>query len=413
MTAPRPTTINYLVERFKEYYAAALDNGLLYSFGAGDVTELVHESDNSHQRSELHYPVLFAEPGDSWVDLTAEVPYNKLKFNLYFLDALLSDNSNYVNCLSDMFTLVQEFNTWVRKDCIDKDYRIDTFESGTKIFDHTIDKLAGYMVTVVFTASQHPGACYLSLDPPPGNFSLNDNTMDTGTTQTLTLTATGLKPTTVISISNGTLNSYTILSSTQATLNVTASVTAGTANLTIGGVEFTNAITYEQPAVNIYPGDTHAWVRTSNVTTGNRTLKASGSTSWGNGGAGVNAAIPAGKNGKIEFKIRFSNAGSHSVMLGLDASDPDWSYNTIDYAIYFIDGEVHVYENGNLRYSGSTWVENDTFTVQRTAGTVQYKKNGTVFYTSAVSSTGQLTLDSAFNGADRIEFYDIYMQYVP
>ena len=78
-------------------------------------------------------------------------------------------------------------------------------------------------------------------------------------------------------------------------------------------------------------------------------------------------------------------------MLGLSNSDADANWNTIGYAIYALSGgALQVFENGASRGGFGTYQSGDILRVERVGTTVAYRRNGAVFYTSAVPSTGAL-----------------------
>jgi hypothetical protein len=100
------------------------------------------------------------------------------------------------------------------------------------------------------------------------------------------------------------------------------------------------------------------------------------------GGSGGTARI--GPGGYIEARPGNTTGG---MMFGLDASDPDYSYSSIDYAMYFNFGSGYVYENGGgIAVGTAAYTTSDVFRVAWNASTnrIEYSKNGTVFYTSTV-----------------------------
>ncbi len=85
-------------------------------------------------------------------------------------------------------------------------------------------------------------------------------------------------------------------------------------------------------------------------------------------------------------------------MIGLSDSDTDVSFTSIDYAIYLrSNGALGVYENGANKGEFGSYATGDVLSVQRTGSTITYLKNGSVFYTSTVASTGDLHVDTSLN----------------
>ena len=66
------------------------------------------------------------------------------------------------------------------------------------------------------------------------------------------------------------------------------------------------------------------------------------------------------------------------------------------FAIYLVyNGTLQVYERGGYQGSFGTYASGDKLRVERLSdGTVVYKKNGAVFYTSTTTSTGDLHADT-------------------
>ena len=103
------------------------------------------------------------------------------------------------------------------------------------------------------------------------------------------------------------------------------------------------------------------------------------------GGSGGTARI--GPGGYIEARAGTTSA---YMMFGLDASDPDYNYNSIDYAMYLNFGTSCIYENGGSpSCPGVAYTTSDVFRVYWNPSTnrIDYMKNGTTFYTSTVVPT--------------------------
>lgn len=106
-------------------------------------------------------------------------------------------------------------------------------------------------------------------------------------------------------------------------------------------------------------------------------------------------------DGWVEFKFP---EYKYAVM-GLAQYNTSVNVTTVTYGIYaHINGYIYIYENGNRRaevgkYSPihPTYLPTDIFRVERIGNSVYYKKNGSVFYTSAIPSNGPLYVDCSFN----------------
>src|SRR5437667_2980902 len=89
-------------------------------------------------------------------------------------------------------------------------------------------------------------------------------------------------------------------------------------------------------------------------------------------------------------------------MIGLSQGDTDQGYADIDFAIYPIaGGSLQVYEGGAFGGNFGTYNTGDTLRVAVEGGVVKYRKNGTLLYTSTVTPTYPLLVDTSLysNGA--------------
>ncbi len=137
------------------------------------------------------------------------------------------------------------------------------------------------------------------------------------------------------------------------------------------------------------------WTNATGVTIkGNSITKTIGSNNWGDGGAFSSNGLAASQDGWIEFKT--AEATTHK-MLGLSDQDMNANYQSIDYALYLsADAKIHIYENGNQVVANvATYTAADIFSVERKAGTVYYKKNNAIIYTSLTPFTGALYADGS------------------
>jgi flagellar hook assembly protein FlgD len=123
---------------------------------------------------------------------------------------------------------------------------------------------------------------------------------------------------------------------------------------------------------------------------GNTITKTSGTAGW-NSGAASSQSFTA--DGGVIFQANETN--THRIC-GLSSSNPNVNYTSIAYGLYpSNNGTVLVYENGTFRGNFGSYLATDQFCVQRKGNKVYYKKNGTVFYTSTVTSTSSLLVDSS------------------
>jgi hypothetical protein len=134
------------------------------------------------------------------------------------------------------------------------------------------------------------------------------------------------------------------------------------------------------------------WMNAVRVTADGNSLTRFGSrAAWNAGAASVETL--AG-DGFMEFTTLENYTAK---MAGLSNGDTDQSYTDIDFAIYLKStGRVAIYEAGILRNGNITgYVAGDLFRVEAAGDQVTYAKNGVVLYTSGVSPTFPLLVDTA------------------
>ena len=126
----------------------------------------------------------------------------------------------------------------------------------------------------------------------------------------------------------------------------------------------------------------------------NNSLIKTATQAWGNAGAISTNSLASG-TGYVEF---VATETSSYRMIGLSNGNSSTHYNDIDFAAYTaIDGQLLVYEAGVKKLGNESYVVGDIIRVGvETGGVVKYRKNGIVFYTSAVSPTYPLIVDTAF-----------------
>lgn len=121
--------------------------------------------------------------------------------------------------------------------------------------------------------------------------------------------------------------------------------------------------------------------------------------------AGLATVKMISANGYAQWQ--FSSTENRS-MVGLSPTNAGYSYNTIKYAIYARGGSIYVYEQGNSKGEFGPFDIDDIFKVERSDNVIYYKKNGVPFYTSSVTSSGNLLGDmSLFNDQDKILNFEL------
>ncbi len=128
---------------------------------------------------------------------------------------------------------------------------------------------------------------------------------------------------------------------------------------------------------------------------GNRLYRTATSNNWTGSGAVSVQQLAAGQSGWMEVVV---SEVSTNRMIGLADTNPNVNYTSIDYAFYLNTNALKIYENGTLKASISgTLVPGEVLRIERSGTTVQYKRNGTVVYTSATTSSSILFVDASLN----------------
>jgi RHS repeat-associated protein len=139
------------------------------------------------------------------------------------------------------------------------------------------------------------------------------------------------------------------------------------------------------------------WTNTVGVSTASNSLTKTTSTGWGNSGAASTQSIVSG-DGYVEVTASETNSPR---IFGLNDTDVDQSWASIDFGFELdFNGVIYIFESGNNRGTFGTFSTGDKLQVAIIGGVVKYKKNGTVIYTSSVTPTYPLKIDTALYSAN-------------
>jgi YD repeat-containing protein len=136
------------------------------------------------------------------------------------------------------------------------------------------------------------------------------------------------------------------------------------------------------------------WTNTAGVSVNGNSLTKTAATGWGNAGASSTQSIASG-DGYVEVTATETNTAR---LFGFSHADTDQSWPSINFGIDLdVSGSAYVFEFGNNRGNFGPYAPGDKFQVAIVGGVVKYKKNGTVFYTSNLTPTYPLVVDTALN----------------
>jgi hypothetical protein len=134
------------------------------------------------------------------------------------------------------------------------------------------------------------------------------------------------------------------------------------------------------------------WTTLVGVSANGNTLTKTAVDGWGNAGAVSTKALTSG-DGYVEITVSGINTFR---MFGLGNGDSNQNYPDIAFAFYLVgNGTLQIYESGSLRGNFGNYSTGQTLQVAVEGGVVKYKRNGTVLYTSTMTPTHPLLVDTA------------------
>jgi len=137
------------------------------------------------------------------------------------------------------------------------------------------------------------------------------------------------------------------------------------------------------------------WTNAVGVSVNGNSLTKTAATGWGNAGASSTQSITAG-DGYMELTV--SDTTTHRF-LGLSSGNSNSDYTDVDFAIHpVIGGTIFIYEGGISRGTFGSYTTGDVLRVAVEGGVVKYRKNGALLYTSTITPTYPLLVDSALHG---------------
>ncbi|HKQ52746.1 MAG TPA: S8 family peptidase, partial [Pyrinomonadaceae bacterium] len=136
-----------------------------------------------------------------------------------------------------------------------------------------------------------------------------------------------------------------------------------------------------------------AWKNVVGATASGNDLTKTATTVWGNAGAASTRAISYG-DGYMEFTVAETNT---SRVVGLSNGDSNQSHTDVNFGFYqYVGGNIlYIMENGTNRGNMGTYATGDKLRVSVEDGHVYYYQNGTLLYTSGLTPTYPLLVDTA------------------
>jgi len=143
--------------------------------------------------------------------------------------------------------------------------------------------------------------------------------------------------------------------------------------------------------VSSVPEDAVAWTNLVNVTDSGGTLRRPTGQGWDAGAASVQTLAA---DGYAEYTV---SSVADTVMFGLGNGDSGPGYADIEYGILTCPqtSRLFVVEGGVLRSRARGYAAGDTLRVSVEGGLVKYRRNGTLLYTSEVTPSFPLNVDTS------------------
>ena len=136
------------------------------------------------------------------------------------------------------------------------------------------------------------------------------------------------------------------------------------------------------------------WTAGVGVSIDGNDLTKAGAAGW-TSGAVSRQAIGSG-DGFVELT---ASETTSSRMIGLSNGDSGQSYVDIDFAMFLAGSGIQVYEKGASRGTVGSYVSGDVLSVAVEAGTVTYRRNGTVLYRSTAKPVYPLLVDTSLHSS--------------
>ncbi|WP_291720736.1 BspA family leucine-rich repeat surface protein, partial [Bernardetia sp.] len=187
--------------------------------------------------------------------------------------------------------------------------------------------------------------------------------------------------------------SYTYLWNTGATTQDISGLTAGDYDVTITDVG--SGLAYEASYTVGYDLNWTDLVNQTNNGSGN--LVKNASTGWTGDASSVERIVG---DGGITFTASKRDA---SYMVGLSYTNTNAGFSDIGYAIYLNKlGELIVYQQGVFKGDFGSYKSGDLFSIIRSGSTINYYKNGSVFYTQTNANSSALFASASIYDANAV-----------
>lgn len=215
--------------------------------------------------------------------------------------------------------------------------------------------------------------------------------------QTATYTPVSYTYTPISQFSSGAFrlppNSYPVYGTVKDSGSISVNTTGIVGVMTRTGGEMSGYTTVTQTRTVCYPEQPYIAPRAEIPAVPSQTI-VDLQLGWNSGARSV--ASMRG-SGRIEFMSPKQTTGA---VVGLNQTDTDAGFATIDKAWYLSGGIARIYEDGVEKMYVGPYETDDLFVIERMFGVVTYKLNGTTVYTSETMLTDPVFMDVSLYTAD-------------
>ena len=156
---------------------------------------------------------------------------------------------------------------------------------------------------------------------------------------------------------------------------------------------------------------TGGWTTSSvDITQANEHVhRSAGADAWDEGARSTSTLAAGNEDWYVEATVGHDPAVD-DAMFGISTDNPDWDFDTLDYALYpaVASGFYEVYENGVLSHTSTVVpAQYDRLRIWVQDGFVEFHVNGTLLYTSTIVPSGNYYMRTAMSDVGSI-FTGIY-----
>lgn len=171
----------------------------------------------------------------------------------------------------------------------------------------------------------------------------------------------------------------------------TGVTTAGINDIACGlyKITVTDSVGYHTVS-NIYVSDKVSWTSLVGTQASSDTIERTDTINGWQCGAATANTLRSGLDGAIIYKVSDTLDYDKIKVLGLANSSPNTAYDLINYAFYFREDTVEIYESGEMKIELGKYTTNDEFVIARQGDSIRYFKNNVLLRERSTNSNNEL-----------------------